>query len=132
MLVDQVANLPGTNTVQHNQCTAVKWVPSSRTLFLASYADGTMVVYDRDREDGPFTPREPHGPESIPSPLPSPAGPRSNSSAGAANGYVGVQTTQWDPLYDMFVTPNQLSGNEKSPKNPVSHWRVSKKKILGM
>jgi len=38
---------------------------------------------------------------------------------------------------DMFVTPNHAGGavglNEKGPpkKNPVSHWRVSKKSIIG-
>jgi hypothetical protein len=38
---------------------------------------------------------------------------------------------------DMFVTPNHVGGavgaNEKAPpkKNPVSHWRVSKKSIIG-
>lgn len=38
---------------------------------------------------------------------------------------------------DMLVTPNHAGGavapNEKGPpkKNPVSHWRVSKKSIIG-
>jgi len=130
-LVKQASSVPGTNTVPHSPCTAVKWVPLSHTLFLASYADGTMVVYDRDREDGPFTPREPHGPSAMPSPLPSPAGPRSNGSLGGSNGHL-LQEARWDPLYDMFVTSNQVTGNEKSLKNPVSHWRVSKKRISGM
>ncbi|KIM23979.1 hypothetical protein M408DRAFT_27426 [Serendipita vermifera MAFF 305830] len=124
-----MTNVPGSSTASQNPCTAVKWVPSSRNLFLASYADGTMVVYDGDREDGPFTPKEPHGSDPVPLPPPSPD-LRSNGSSVGANGQTVSHTTQWDPLYDMFVTPNHTNANEKSLKNPVSHWRVSKKKIL--
>lgn len=119
----------------HIACTAIRWVPSSTNLFLASYADGTMVVYDRDREDGAFTPREPHGPEVLPSPLPSPSNggqkPNGHGALGLQEPTQPVQT-DWDPLHDIFVTPNPLGvgGSEKALRNPVSHWRVSKKKIL--
>ncbi|KAJ3793450.1 hypothetical protein GGU11DRAFT_850892 [Lentinula aff. detonsa] len=47
--------------VTSSACTAVRWVPASASLFLVSHADGTIVVYDRDREDGTFGPREPVG-----------------------------------------------------------------------
>ena len=93
-----------------------------------------MVVYDRDREDGAFTPREPHGPEVLPSPLPS---PNNGGQKPNGQGALGLQEpdhlvqTEWDPLHEMFVTSNPL-GNEKALRNPVSHWRVSKKKILGI
>lgn len=80
-----------------------------------------MVVYDRDREDGPFTPREPH---VISAPL---------VENGTAETEGTPSATEWDPIYEMFVSPNLhgLGGNEKALKNPVSHWRVSKKKITG-
>jgi hypothetical protein len=94
-----------------------------------------MVVFDRDREDGPFTPKDPHGLTHVPSPVLASNGTRSNGSAPNAAGVptAPTATAEWDPLYEMFVTPNQLGlgGNEKQLKNPVSHWRVSKRKILG-
>lgn len=89
-----------------------------------------MVVFDRDRDDGPFTPREPHGPPAgPPSVTPStPGGPQLGAS-NASNSGEAISSDEWDPLYNMFVTPNP-HGHEKL-KNPVSHWRVSKKKITG-
>ncbi|ERF75511.1 catabolite repression protein creC [Endocarpon pusillum Z07020] len=39
-----------------NSCgvSHVKWIPSSESLFLASHIDGTLVVYDKEKEDAPF------------------------------------------------------------------------------
>ncbi|KIK58319.1 hypothetical protein GYMLUDRAFT_45534 [Collybiopsis luxurians FD-317 M1] len=97
-------------------CTAVRWVPASASLFLVSHADGTIVVYDRDREDGAFTPQEPVG---------------------------SVSSEDWDPTDSIFVTippwhPVTHGGDsdleksvsdkaDKSIKNPVSHWRIAPK-----
>ncbi|VDC06671.1 unnamed protein product [Peniophora sp. CBMAI 1063] len=99
-------------------CTAVRWVPSSPNLFLASHADGTIIVYDKDRDDGAFTPGAPR-------------------ADGDAEG-------EWNPLDSMFVTMPPwhpvgaaASGGEgkkekadKAPRNPVSHWKVSKRAIV--
>lgn len=108
-------------------CTAIRWVPSSPNLFLVSHADGTIIVYDKEREDGAFTPNDPNAPPSdvLDSLQPSTA-------------------KEWNPLDRIFVTmppwhpvtvgANTLSGakpeKEKTAKNPVSHWRVSKKVII--
>ncbi|KAJ3786895.1 WD40 repeat-like protein [Lentinula aff. detonsa] len=98
--------------VTSSACTAVRWVPASASLFLVSHADGTIVVYDRDREDGTFGPREPIG-------------------TG------GIGGDDWDPTDSIFVTippwhPAAHHGDldvsdksEKFIKNPVSHWRVA-------
>ena len=34
--------------------THVAWIPGSEALFMASHADGALVIYDRDREDAEF------------------------------------------------------------------------------
>lgn len=39
--------------------TAVKWIPGSEDLFMASFKDGTMLVLDKDRDDQAFTPDPP-------------------------------------------------------------------------
>ncbi|KAI8067151.1 WD40-repeat-containing domain protein [Gongronella butleri] len=36
--------------------TAIKWIPGSEDLFMAAFADGTMMIMDKDREDQAFTP----------------------------------------------------------------------------
>jgi catabolite repression protein CreC len=93
----------------------VRWVPNSPNLFIVSHLDGTVIVYDKEREDGIFVPQDPE-----------------------TNG------NQWDPRYNIFVTMppwHHASGyvppasgkpdKEKAIKNPVSHWRVSRKAIVG-
>jgi len=34
----------------------VKWIPGSENHFLAAHQDGTLVVYDKEKEDAPFVP----------------------------------------------------------------------------
>jgi WD40 repeat protein len=36
----------------------VKWMPGSENLFLAAHDDGTLVVYDKEKEDAAFVPDE--------------------------------------------------------------------------
>ncbi|KAL0571051.1 hypothetical protein V5O48_010906 [Marasmius crinis-equi] len=124
------ARLNKQGCITSSPCTAVRWVPSSTSLFLVSHADGTIVVYDREREDGTFTPQDP-GP-SIP-----PTGHESHTSSEES----------WDPMENIFVTMppwhpvaalNGSGGNHNksdkdkaaSVKNPVSHWRVSRRAVV--
>ncbi|KAI0723878.1 WD40 repeat-like protein [Cerioporus squamosus] len=115
----------------NSPCTAIRWVPESPNLFLVSHADGTIIVYDKEREDGAFTPHEPGtSPPILTSPL---DGSSSSSSQG-----------EWNPLDSIFVTmppwhPVTVGGpvalgtkaeKEKTAKNPVSHWRVSRRSIV--
>ncbi|OBZ65689.1 putative catabolite repression protein creC [Grifola frondosa] len=115
----------------NSPCTAIRWVPDSRNLFLVSHADGTIVVYDKEREDGVFVAHEP-GPSSALA-----SSPVDGSSSHSSHG-------EWNPLDSMFVTmppwhPVAVGGSfsaggkpekEKSAKNPVSHWRVSRRRIV--
>ena len=85
------------------------------------------MLFDKEREDGIFTPREPSA--VIPNPFTN--GAESNGSQGDV----------WNPLDSIYVTmppwhPASIASpligtKDKIPKNPVSHWRVSKKKIVG-
>ncbi|KAH7341135.1 WD40-repeat-containing domain protein [Rhizoctonia solani] len=94
-------------------CTQVRWVPSSATLLLASYADGTIVVYDTERQDAAFVPHDPS------KPMPPP--PSGSASTGSER--------MWDPLNEILVTSNTGS-DAKNLKNPVSHWRLTEKKSV--
>lgn len=105
----------------------MRWVPSSATLFLVSHADGTIVVYDKERGDGVFTPQDPN---TAPQPSLSDPSPSTSDSDPPAS---------WDPHDNIFVTMPPwhpvASGTgkpdkDKAVKNPVSHWRVSKRSIV--
>jgi catabolite repression protein CreC len=113
-------------------------VPSSPNLFLVSHADGTIIVYDKDREDGVFTPQAPTASLASP-PRPVSNGPTPPSPEGSSS------TGEWNPLDSIFVTippwhPVNAAGSQtgggkgdrdKATKNPVSHWKVSKRGVVG-
>ncbi|PPQ77504.1 hypothetical protein CVT25_011301 [Psilocybe cyanescens] len=119
-------------SISSSPCTAVRWVPSSSTLFLVSHADGTIIVYDKEREDGAFTPQDPNlATNDMPS----------NYMTSPTDGI----TQEWDPVDNIFVTmppwhPVTSGGGalnaagksdkEKAAKNPVSHWRLSKQSVV--
>jgi catabolite repression protein CreC len=116
--------------ISNSPCTAVRWVPTSATLFLVSHADGTIIVYDKEREDGVFTPQDPKSFVASES-----ASPTSQEASSPK---------EWNPLDNMFVTvppwhPATGGGTsnggrpdkEKAAKNPVSHWRVSRRSVVG-
>ena len=113
-------------------------MPSSPNLFLVSHADGTIIVYDKDREDGVFSPQPPTASLASPPRPPSndPIPPSSEGSSPAG---------EWNPLDSIFVTippwhPANATGapagggkgdRDKATKNPVSHWKVSKRSVVG-
>ncbi|KAF8623571.1 hypothetical protein AX15_006339 [Amanita polypyramis BW_CC] len=109
--------------ISSSRCTAVRWVPSSPSLFLVSHADGTIIAYDKEREDGSFIPQDP--------------------APSINNGSLPDESSshEWDPTDNIIVTVHPVpSGNhvqmpgkidkERAAKNPVSHWRVSRRKIV--
>ena len=81
----------------------VKWIPGSEYLFVASHMDGTLIVYDKEREDAAFVPEEglvtaEHNGETLPATL------RINKSVN--------------------------SKNQKT--NPVASWKISNQRINQM
>ncbi|TFK54612.1 WD40 repeat-like protein [Heliocybe sulcata] len=125
-------------SISNSPCTSVRWVPSSPTLFLVSHADGTIIIYDKERDDGTFTPQLPYSMVAAPS-----SAVDSNASSSDTDSTKG----EWNPLDRIFVTmppwhpvtANGFSGGggkgekekEKAAKNPVSHWRVSRRSVVG-
>ncbi|KAG9318615.1 WD40 repeat-like protein [Chiua virens] len=113
-------------SISSSPCTAVRWVPASSTLFLVSHADGTIIVYDKERDDGVFSVTAPTIQIS-----PSNLKPTQNQSQ---------PTGEWDPLTIMYVAvppwhpEANVNGGAKADKgvakNPVSHWRLSKRAVV--
>lgn len=122
---------------------------------MVSHADGTIIVYDREREDSNFASREPGvNPASSPSSVPT-GGTSSTvdpslsvnapSNAGRSGSSLGSQLQsgdgyEWNPLDEILVTPGPSGpiqgggipvSKEKVLRNPVSHWRISRKGING-
>lgn len=108
-----------------------------------SHADGTIIVYDKERDDGLFSPHEPFKRASAATgPLSQPE----SSHSSIPSDDTASSKEEWDPLESIFVTVPRWhpaaahhgglnlgrSEKDRTPKNPVSHWRVSKRSVVGM
>lgn len=81
----------------------ITWIPWSESLFLAAHMDGSLVVYDKEKEDAPFSPEEDGSrPDGV-------------DAEDAANGI------------SMQVQKSVHSKNQKT--NPVACWKLSNQRI---
>ena len=80
----------------------IKWIPGSENLFLASHMDGTLIVYDKERDDAAFSPE---------------------GSRASLDGKTG-------PVHDHHSIHINKSVNSKNQKvNPVASWKISNQRI---
>lgn len=83
---------------------SILWLPNKENLFVSAHMDGTLVVYDKEKEDAIFVPEEPSPVEN-----------------GHTNG---------EPHYGFKVKKSVQSREQKT--NPIAVWKVSNMKINGM
>lgn len=81
----------------------IRWIPGSENLFLAAHMDGSLVVYDKEKEDAQFIPEE-----EAPVTNGSEAGDATNGTAFGNN---------------IQINKSVHSKNQKS--NPVAAWKLS-------
>ncbi|RYP03046.1 hypothetical protein DL765_010612 [Monosporascus sp. GIB2] len=79
----------------------IKWIPGAENLFMAAHMDGSLVVYDKEKEDAIFNPEEEE--------------PR-----------VSVDTVK-DLSKEFHVVKSVQSKNQKH--NPVAIWKLSNQRI---
>ncbi|ESZ96715.1 hypothetical protein SBOR_2859 [Sclerotinia borealis F-4128] len=89
--------------------TQIRWIPGSENLFLASHMDGSLVAYDKEREDAAFVPEE--------------AGPETNGSVPSEEYLDSASKSKAKLRIDKSVH----SKNQKF--NPVSFWKLSNQPI---
>lgn len=81
-----------------------------------------------------FSPRDPNSTSSIPTdPNGSPHPPYVQQGPWNPIDSIFVTLPPWHPASIASAVSNGKTDKEKDrvPKNPVSHWRVSKKKVVG-
>ena len=92
------------NIISDSAVSQIRWLPGSENLFLASHMDGSLIVYDKEREDAAFI-------------------PESN----------GLSTLEKDHSYGdqrpLHINKSVNSKNQKS--NPVASWKISNHRITG-
>ena len=105
------------NVISSSPITEIRWLPGSENLFLASHMDGTLIVYDKERDDAAFTPETPN---SAPTP--------ESSTTPAHHPVNGHQNGDTNHLHSpLHINKSVTSKNQKS--NPVSSWRLSHHRI---
>ncbi|KAF4338279.1 putative WD40 repeat [Fusarium beomiforme] len=90
---------------------AIRWIPGSENLFLAAHMDGSLVVYDKEKEDAQFNPEE----EAINGNMNGTSG----ESLDASNGGTHHNSIR--------INKSVHSKNQKF--NPVAAWKLSNHRI---
>ena len=78
----------------------IKWIPGSENLFLAAHMDGSLIVYDKEKEDAPFVSEE------------------------VVDEAISLEDEEQST---MSVLKSVNSSNQKS--NPVACWKLSSQAI---
>lgn len=78
----------------------IKWIPGSENHFLAAHMDGTLVVYDKEKEDAPFVSEE------------------------VVDEAISIEDEEHSTLN---ITKSVNSVNQKA--NPVACWKLSNQAI---
>lgn len=84
----------------------INWIPGSENLFLASHMDGTLVVYDKEKEDAIFIPEEDGNPRA----------------SADTNGTSRINYTSQIHIHKSVHSKNQKT-------NPVAAWKLSNHRI---
>jgi len=95
--------------INNSAVNAIWWLPNKENFFLAAHTDGSLIVYDKEKEDTEFIPEE------------SPA-ETAYSPSGSSNGDSTPRRQ-----YKLNIKKSVQSRNQKS--NPVSVWKISNQKI---
>jgi WD40 repeat protein len=94
--------------INNSAVSAIWWLPNKENYFLAAHMDGSLIVYDKEKEDAEFIPEESH----------TEAGYSPNGSSN------GDSTPR---QYKLNIKKSVQSRNQKS--NPVSVWKISNQKV---
>lgn len=97
------ARLNKNGTINPTAISSIKWLPNKENLFIAAHMDGSLVVYDKEKDDADFVPEESSPVED---------GPH------IAN---GAQKPKF------HIKKSVQSRNQKT--NPVAAWKLSSVKI---
>ncbi|KAI9794645.1 MAG: hypothetical protein M1816_004532 [Peltula sp. TS41687] len=85
--------------INQSPISEIRWIPGSENLFLAAHMDGSLVVYDKEKEDAPFVPDE----------------------------MTHLSSDTFEPDCVLQVLKSVNSVNQKS--NPVAWWKLSNQSI---
>jgi catabolite repression protein CreC len=95
-------------TINATPVSEIRWIPGSENLFMAAHMDGSLIVYDKEKEDASFAP------EADELPL-------ENSENGEENGNGAKPSTR--------IQLNKSVHSKNQKNNPVACWKLSNQRI---
>ena len=103
-LSQKYARLNKNGMINGSPIQSVLWIPNKENLFLAAHMDGTLIIYDKEKEDAAFTPED---------------------SPPVENGH-----TNGEAQHGLEIKKSVQSREQKT--NPVAVWTVSNMRINSM
>ncbi|KAJ2905621.1 hypothetical protein MKZ38_004915 [Zalerion maritima] len=92
----------------------LRWIPGSEQLFLAAHKDGSLVVYDKEKEDAAFVPED----ELV------------QETNGEANGNgPAADPHPPKPNYREAIEIKKSVYSKNQKTNPVAYWKIAHMKI---
>lgn len=95
-LSQKYARINKNGMINSSAVSTIRWIPGSENLFLAAHMDGTLIVYDKEKEDAPFVSEE------------------------LVDEAISIEDEDQSTL---VISKSVNSANQKS--NPVACWRIS-------
>ncbi|KAK3941667.1 WD40 repeat-like protein [Diplogelasinospora grovesii] len=96
----------------------IRWIPGSENLFLAAHMDGSLVVYDKEKEDAILSAEEE---------LSNGAGPAHQNGETASDGSGAAKANGVNHSSQIQINKSVHSKNQKT--NPVAVWKLSNQRI---
>ena len=97
---------PPQGIINGTPVSEIRWIPGSENLFLAAHMDGSLVVYDKEKEDAAFSAED--------------------EGASRASGE-SIATGRANYSSQIQVNKSVHSKNQKT--NPVAVWKLSNQRI---
>ncbi|KEZ39469.1 hypothetical protein SAPIO_CDS9334 [Scedosporium apiospermum] len=100
---------PTKGVINATPVSEIKWIPGSENLFLAAHMDGSLIVYDKEKEDAAFNASE---------------------ESASSSGEVAAQPSSGKRVnYSKQIEVNKSVYSKNQKSNPVALWKVSNQRI---
>ena len=104
-LIHRCCLIKSQGMINSTPVTEIRWLPASENLFIAAHLDGTLAIYDKEKEDGTFTPED-------------------------INGNLARISSDGKKIPRLLVKKSMQTGLDKA--NPLAVWKVTNQRINGM
>jgi len=114
-MTQKYSRLNKNGVINPSAILSIHWLPQKENLFLAAHMDGTLVVYDKGKEDADFIPEDAAA-------APAENGQHHTNGNGITNGGSSPPDSTRFQIKKSVQSRNQLT-------NPVAVWKLTPMKI---